>query len=92
MASDVFTAYRHRVRAKAVGAYARGDRDEETRLLEALFQLDLLESNVKRSESDCKDMMASQAMKGHVHTCSGKHSIYEDHFCPDCKRWWGTRR
>lgn len=92
MASDAFTLFRRRVRAKAAGAYARGDLAEETRMLEALLQLDLMEMNVKKPESDCKAMMASQAIKGHVHTCSGKHSEHEDHFCPDCKRWWGTRR
>jgi hypothetical protein len=90
--SDVFALFRHRVRAKAVGAYARGDRAEETRLLEALFQLDLMETKVKKPESDCVAMMASRAMEGHVHTCSGKHSTFEDHFCPECHRWWGTRR
>ena len=92
MTSDVFALYRHRVRAKAVGAYVRGERAEEARLLEALFQLDLIEMKLKKPLSDCKEMLASQAIKGHVHTCSGGHSTFEDHFCPDCKRWWGTRR
>ena len=83
--------YRYLVRAKAVGAYARGNFEEETRLLEALFQLDLMELKNTLKESDCKERMASLAIKGHVHTCSGGHSEHEDHLCPDCMRRWGTR-
>ena len=89
---STLSEYRYLVRAKAVGAYARGNFEEETRLLEALFQLDLMEMKNTLKESDCKAVYASQAMKGHVHKCMGGHSEHEDHFCPDCHRWWGTRR
>ena len=42
----------------------------------------------KVSQEPCDAMMASQVVPGHIHTCLGKHSKHEDHFCGECHRWW----
>ena len=38
----------------------------------------------------CEKTMPANNVRGHVHTCIGKHTPRDkDHFCGECRtRWW----
>jgi hypothetical protein len=39
----------------------------------------------------CGEMMKSEMIPDHVHTCDGHHDEDNCHWCPECRRWWWDR-